>query len=108
MKAEPRSPFGPSWRHLTRALTPAILIPVFLAFISFVYTTLDCSRKERLESVRAQVVKLYGPLAALADTTEQLWETVGRTSKPNGDADLADNKKTQHMEEFLARSYRTA
>jgi hypothetical protein len=66
-----------------------------------VYTTLDYSRKERLESVRAEVVKLYGPLAALADTTEQLWEAVGRTSKPNGDADLADNKKLNIWRNFL-------
>jgi hypothetical protein len=66
-----------------------------------VYTTLDYSRKERLESVRAQVVKLYGPLAALTDTTEQLWEAVGRTSKPNGDADLADDKKLNIWRNFL-------
>ena len=96
MKAEPRSPS--SMRRLTRNLTPAILIPVFLAFISFVYTTLDYSRKERLESVRAQVVKLYGPLAALTDTTEQLWEAV---SKPNGEADLADNRKLNIWRNFL-------
>jgi hypothetical protein len=96
MKAEPRSPS--SLRHLTRGLTPAILIPVFLAFISFLYTTLDYSRKERLESVRAQVVKLYGPLAALTDTTEQLWEAV---SKPNGEADLADNRKLNIWRNFL-------
>jgi hypothetical protein len=96
MKAEPRSPS--SLRRLTRGLTPAILIPVFLAFISFVYTTLDYSRKERLESVRAQVVKLYGPLAALTDTTEQLWEAV---SKPNGEADLADNRKLNIWRNFL-------
>jgi hypothetical protein len=98
MKAEPRSPSRSSWRRLTRGLTPAILIPVFLAFISFVYTTLDYSRKERLESVRAQVVKLYGPLAALTDTTEQLWEAV---SKPNGEADLADNRKLNIWRNFL-------
>lgn len=96
MKAEPRSPS--SLRRLTRNLTPAILIPVFLAFISFVYTTLDYSRKERLESVRAQVVKLYGPLAALTDTTEQLWEAV---SKPNGEADLTDNRKLNIWRNFL-------
>ena len=84
MKAEPRSPS--SLRHLTRGLTPAILIPVFLAFISFLYTTLDYSRKERLE------------LAALTDTTEQLWEAV---SKSNGEADLADNRKLNIWRNFL-------
>ena len=102
MEAEPRSPSRSSWRRLTRGLSPAILIPVFLAFISFVYTTLDYSRKERLESVRAQVVKLYGPLAALTDTTEQLWEAVGRTSKPNGEADLADDRKLKIWRNFLS------
>ena len=93
-----RPPSRSVWRRLTRGFTPAILIPVFLAFISFVYTTLDYSRKERLESVRAQVVKLYGPLAALTDTTEQLWEAV---SKPNGEADLADNRKLTIWRNFL-------
>src|SRR5215467_234440 len=103
MKAEPQSPSRSSWRRLTRGFTPAILIPVFLAFISFVYTALDYSRKERLESVRAQVVNLYGPLAALTDTSEQLWHAVGRNSRPKTEEDLTDDKKLKTWRNFLSK-----
>jgi hypothetical protein len=98
-----RPPSPSVWRRLTRGFTPAILIPVFLAFISFVYTALDYSRKERLESVRAQVVNLYGPLAALTDTSEQLWHAVGRNSRPKTEEDLNDDKKLKTWRNFLSK-----
>jgi len=98
----PTSPSRSLWRRLTRGFTPAILIPVFLAFGSFVYTSLDYSRKERLESVRAQVVNLYGPLAALTETSEQLWQAVGRNSRPKTEEDLNDDKKLKTWRNFLS------
>ena len=97
------SPSRSLWRRLTGGFTPAILIPVFLAFGSFVYTALDYSRKERLESVRAQVVNLYGPLAALTDTSEQLWHAVGQNSRPKTEEDLNDDKKLKTWRNFLSQ-----
>ena len=98
-----RTPAPSVWRRLTRGFTPAILIPVVLAFLSFVYTALDYSRKERLGSVRAEVANLYGPLAALTDTSEQLWRAVGRNSRPKTEEDLNDDKKLTTWRNFLSK-----
>ncbi len=57
----------------------ATLIPTLIvAFVSYVYTTLDTRRKERLEFVRGQIGNLYGPLYTLSATNEFVWHDLGK------------------------------
>jgi hypothetical protein len=90
--------------RLTRGITPAIMLSISLAFASFVYTALDYSRKERLESVRAQIGKLYGPLSAMTKTSEALWNDIGRDRKL-AEADLggANDPKIVLWRRFLSK-----
>jgi hypothetical protein len=79
MGANSDSSSQPFWRNLGVVLAPTLVI----GFISYVYTTLDTRRRERLEFVRGQIVKLYGPLYTLSETTEDVWKNLGKNRKPD-------------------------
>jgi hypothetical protein len=71
----------------------AVLVPTILtAFFSFVYTTLDTKRKDRLEFVRGQIVNLYGPLYTLSVTNEAVWKTLGKKRKPDFNGQVPPSK----------------
>jgi hypothetical protein len=79
MKAPARSP-----THKFLLGIAAVLIPTILtAFFSFIYTTIDSQRKDRLDFVRGQIVKLYGPLYTLSATNESVWKTLGKNRRPD-------------------------
>jgi hypothetical protein len=71
----------------------AVLIPTILtAFFSFIYTTVDTKRKDRLEFVRGQIVNLYGPLYTLSVTNEAVWRTLGKKRKPDFNSEVPPSK----------------
>jgi hypothetical protein len=71
----------------------AVLIPTILtAFFSFIYTTIDNRRKDQLDFVRGQIVKLYGPLYTLSATNEVVWKTLGKKRRPNFNAEIPPSK----------------
>jgi hypothetical protein len=88
MKAPSRSPSHKFMLGLAAVLIPTILT----AFFSFVYTTLDTKRKDRLEFVRGQIVNLYGPLYTLSVTDEAVWKTLGKKRKPDFNAQVPPSR----------------
>jgi hypothetical protein len=88
---------------LAKGLTPAVQISVLLALFSFIFATFDGGRKERLEFVRGQIAKLYGPLYTLAEEHEKLWDDLGKSQKAfdTDDNISRDDKKLIGWRRFL-------
>jgi len=65
----------------------AIIIPLLLSFVawvaSFIFTTFDDKRKNRLAAVRAQIVDLYGPMYTLSAAHDNIWNKLGSVYKPD-------------------------
>lgn len=59
------------------SLAPTLFPALILAFLSYVYTTIDNKRKDELEFVRGQIVDLYGPLYTLTSALETVWKNLG-------------------------------
>jgi hypothetical protein len=88
MKTSARSPSHKFMLGLAAVLIPTILT----AFFSFIYTTIDTKRKDRLEFVRGQIANLYGPLYTLSVTNEAVWRTLGRKRKPDFNSEVPPSK----------------
>jgi hypothetical protein len=74
---------APSSHRFMWPLLSTLIPTLILAFGSYVYTTLDARRKERLEFVRGQIGTLYGPLYTLTATSEFVWHNLGKKHMPN-------------------------
>ena len=66
-----------------RALALVIVPALILWIASFIYTTLDNKRKDKLEFVRGQIVELYGPLYTLSAASQSVWDNLAKKHEIN-------------------------
>ena len=77
----------------TDSILRQLVVPLTLSIVAwlgwFAFTTLDNKRKDKLETVRSQIVDLYGPMVALSTTNDSVWKSLDRAHTPKFDVDSA-------------------
>jgi hypothetical protein len=72
----------------TESLATQLRVPIILAVVGFLYTTVDDKRKDQLAYTRDQIVNLYGPLDTLAEARNAVWTNLQDVHAPSSqDAD---------------------